>query len=197
MRFNLLRISPPQRSTHIFNRKTLIFYSYTYHLEQEIELAFNYFLNKEYLIKFFDQDEDQETYIESPGNKYFLTESEQFKIISEDKDSIFELIVDDIEIQEYEFIKMRMSFGHFEDKFADENDDDQDWQKFMDKYIGREMIYSIEFYPLGGNHLEIVESAEVHNIGWLSKIGWRIIGLIYQFRQTHLHKIVHEEIEAL
>lgn len=176
----------------------MIFYKYTYTVKQVPKVAFNYFLQKSYLTRFFTDDDGtiaiQSTFPEDP----LIRLNETITIASEDDEDVTTIHMDVISIEKFAKIKMRMRFGYVEDQSAElDFEEEEEMNDFMGKLLGDSCFYTIDFIPQKNGQLKIVELSEVNNIKFVYKIFWKIYGWYLRISQRGTHKEVQKEIELL
>lgn len=175
----------------------MIFYTYTYKVKTEIGKAFNYFLQKEYLVKYFSQKEMNDLELISENSSSTFSEGEAVKLLFKDKDFNLTMKLTLEELRKNELITFYYFLDEAEDLQAAEDDfDDEDFGSFINKLMGQEIVYKIRF-RVENEVLIIKEESEVFvNSIWLKMI-WKFVGIYSRFKQRKTHIEVRKELEEL
>ncbi|MEM8891908.1 MAG: hypothetical protein AAGD28_28270, partial [Bacteroidota bacterium] len=123
----------------------MVFYEYTYHLNQSLSKVYEYFLQKAYLIRFF-KDSSDEVVLNSDEENPYLAVGEKMELVIGDKESISSFEIDTLEIQEEVLIDLSIKFTDIVDKSNSTLEDDAETFLFMKKHLGIDIFFRLEFY---------------------------------------------------
>lgn len=171
------------------------FYNYKYIVKTDIEKAFNYFLKKKYLLKYFSKKELEDIELVSEYPNENITEGEHIEIIFNDIDLKLVLKINVVEIKNNELIHYNMVIDEISDKEVEE-DDEEDFGVFLDKFVGKNIEYKISFESYKGS-LIINEECNFFMDGFWSKIFIRLWGIYYNFSLRKTHNQVKNELENI
>lgn len=173
----------------------MVFYEYTYHLDQDLSKVFEYFLQKAYLVRFF-KDSSDEVVLNSDEENPYLKEGEKMELVIGDKESISSFEIDTLEIQDEVLIDLSIRFTDIVDKSNSSLEDDAETFDFMKKHLGIDIFFRLEFYD-DFDRTRVRETAELqnHRLAWYAKAFWKLMGWYYLFKQRSIHQDVKDEIE--
>jgi len=174
----------------------MIFYDYTYFLDQDMDQVFDYFLHKEYLCKIF-REEEEEIALHSMNDEVRMQQGEQMELIVGDSKSISSFRIDVLEIQQAKLIDLSINVHEFVDKGLSTIEEDQETITFLKKHLGLDMYFRLEFYQ-DFDMIRVRETGEIknQNLAWYAKGFWKILGWYYHFKQRTIHDQVKKEIES-
>lgn len=171
------------------------FYSYKYKVSTTPEKAFDYFSNKEYLVKYFSQKEKDKIVILSENMRSKIIEGEEIKLLVREEDYSLQIVVKVEEIIDRELIRYNLEFSeNIVSKNYEDTEQYEDFISLMKKLGGFQIVSKVEFIPQE-EHLLIREYSEVLVNKIWKKILWKIIGLHFQLKQRNIHKLVKMELE--
>lgn len=167
------------------------FYSYKYKLRVEPEKAFKYFLQKDYLVKFFSQKEKDQIEIISEKSGGEISEGEVVKLLFKDRELNIVMSLQVEEVKKNELIHWNLYLNEIEEMNSDEK-----YSSFMNKIFGQGIEYRISFTSQH-DVLIINEQGEIFVNGLWSKIFWKCSGIYYRIKQGRTHRQVKKELERI
>lgn len=160
-----------------------------------MDKVFNYFLAKDYLIRFFAEGEKENVTIASQYENPLLSEGETIKICFEEDEDIAEIVIKVIEVSEHEYIKTEIKFDYV--AYSEDENEDEDFSEFFNKLMGEKMLYTISFTKLKNGKIKVNEVTEVFELDLTMKILLKIFGFFQKRKQMKIHKEVEKELKNL
>lgn len=172
----------------------MVFYSYTYKVKAPLEAVYNFFLQKEYLIRYFSQEQKQNLRIESKENNRQYVQGERLKVHMDDAKVPAIIHFEIIELKENQFIEVHVEYEYTMDDI--DEDEKEDFSDFMSKYVGLSLVYKLEFHR-DRDKVLVKEKGFVNPKGFFSRVFWKSIGIYTRFKHRKEHLKVLKELNAL
>ncbi len=171
-------------------------YKSTFKVKQSKSIAFEYFLSKNNLKRFFQSSEEEIIEILSRTDNPVLTEGEEFDVVIRDEEIILKFRYTVLEIIRDESIRMRFQFNEIIDLEEEDQEDEIDANNFLSKYIGMNFYYSIDLQQKN-DWLEIIEFSKIDSTNFLAKVFFKFYGFYFKMSRKKMYKRIAEEIEGM
>lgn len=174
----------------------MVFYRYKFSVEQQPQKVFDYFLNRNYLKRFLEENEEEQVGIHTSNESLLMVQGEELEMIFMDKESIIIFQIKVLEVKQKALIKLRFQFVEAIDREEGDLDDDLEATNFLKKYLGQSYVYTIQLKPRK-DKITIIETVTIKEVGILAKLFYKIGGFYYQLSHRKIYKEIRREIESL
>lgn len=171
------------------------YYSYTYHLKQDLEKVYEYFRQKEYLSRVF-RFGSEELVINSEEEEGYIQEGEKFEMIIGDREAIVSFEIEALEVREEVLIDLSVRYVDIVDKSDTSVEEDFETLLFMKKHLGMDVFFKLEFFD-DFDMTRVRESAELQNpnLPWYIRTLWKLMGWYFIFKNRRIHQEIKFEVE--
>jgi hypothetical protein len=168
----------------------MIFYQHQYEIKQKLEPAFNYFLKKEYLLKFFKKAKSNKLFLKSKDEDTLIKPNEIILLYSKFGDYFTEIEVHVLAITKYSKITTKIIPGNvYYDNWSIDHFQSEDFKENTPITIDTILFKQKQDY------IEIVESVGLEHATWFQGLYWKTIGYGMKLINKKKHRQIKEEIE--
>lgn len=170
----------------------MIFYQHEYQIEQKLAPTFNYFLKKEYLLKFFKKAKSNKLFFKSKDEDTLIKPNEIILLYSKLGDYFTEIEVHVLAVTKYSKITTKIIPGNvYYDNWSIDHLQSEDFKD------NTPITIDTILFKQKQDHIEVVESAALEHATWFQGLYWKAIGYSMKLLNKKKHRQIKEEIERL
>lgn len=170
----------------------MTFYQHQYQVHQKLEPTFNYFLRKEFLLKFFKKAAPSKLFLKSKDQDTLIKPNEIIMLYSKFGDYFAEIEVHVLNITKYSKIVTKIIPGNI---YYDNWSIDQ----LQSEEFKENTPITIDTIEFKSKHdcIEVIQSTKLENASWFQGVSWKLTGYTMKLMNRKKHRQIQEEIESL